>query len=206
MVKKGKKEKAIEDKWVKKSQKREAEKGKKGRVKKKVNAKEVKEKKIEKIKEEKKGKVEDLKGKPEKEKEVKKEKRIEKIKFYIKKEGKEGKEKKKKPKFIRQDFHKNKRLKLKWRRPRGKDSKLRKEKRGKGKTPKIGYKNPKEIRGLINGYKPIRIENPKELSKINPKTEAIIISKNVGRKKRNEIIREANKLKITILNPRKGEI
>jgi len=41
---------------------------------------------------------------------------------------------------------------------------------------------------------------------INGKEEAAIISKQVGRKKRNEIIREANKLKITILNPRKGEI
>ncbi|HIE33641.1 MAG TPA: 50S ribosomal protein L32e [Candidatus Altiarchaeales archaeon] len=114
--------------------------------------------------------------------------------------------KKKKPRFVRQESTKLKRLKDKWRRPRGIDSKKHEEKRGKGKIPKIGYKKPNYLRGIHpSGYYPVLIHNVVELSTINPKKEAAIIASSIGRKKRNEIIRIANEKKITILNPRKGE-
>ena len=45
-----------------------------------------------------------------------------------------------------------------------------------------------------------------ELKNINPAKQAAVIARPVGRRKRNIIIAEANKLKITILNPRRGEI
>lgn len=153
--------------------------------------------------------------KPEKKpKKEKKPKIVEKIKFYGKKvlsgEEKESIRKrfrKEKPRFLRQEFYKKKRLADKWRTPRGIDSKKRIQKRGKGKIPKIGYKKDSIASGIHpSGYYPVRVYNPQGLDPIDPKTEAIIISSGVGRKKRNEIIVKANDIGITILNPRKGEV
>jgi len=140
-----------------------------------------------------------------KEKKEKKPKPVEKIKYREKKEGQETKLKKKKPKFRRQEHYK-KRLSLVWRTSRGIDSKKHEGKRGKGKAPSVGYKNPNALQGLHPlGYQPVLIHNLKELAQIKPETEAAIIASAVGRRKRNEMIKEANKSKITILNPRKGE-
>ncbi|MEA3254509.1 MAG: 50S ribosomal protein L32e [Candidatus Altiarchaeota archaeon] len=114
---------------------------------------------------------------------------------------------KKTPRFVRQELYKVKKLRDKWRKPRGIDSKKQEGKRGKGKLPGIGYKNPESVRGISpSGYYPVLIHNIREVEILNPEGEAAIISSTVGRRKRNEIIKSANKLKITILNPRKGEI
>ncbi len=113
----------------------------------------------------------------------------------------------KKPKFLRQQYGMVMRLKKVWRKPRGIDSKLKIEKRGQGHLVKIGYKKPESIRGIHpSGYWTVNIANPKELENINKETHAAIIFSQVGRKKRNEIIKRANELNIVILNPRKGEI
>ena len=142
----------------------------------------------------------------------KKEKVIEKIKFHAKRILDRKvfsliyRKKKRKPKFLRQEFGKLKRLKEKWRRPRGIDSKKRVGKRGKGKLPKIGYKKPENLRHLHpSGYRPILIHNVKELENLDPKKEAIVIASAVGRRKRNDIIRIANEKKIAILNPKLSE-
>jgi len=114
--------------------------------------------------------------------------------------------KRKKPKFIRQEFGKMKRLEKKWRKPIGIDSKLRVERKGRGFIVKIGYKKPDSIRFLHpTGFKPVRIFNTSSLEKIRKEEEAIVIASKVGRKKRNEIIKIANRLNINILNPRKEE-
>ena len=115
--------------------------------------------------------------------------------------------KKKKPGFYRQELHKLKQLKDKWRRARGGDSKKHLKKRGKGKVPQIGYKNPDSLRNIDpSGYYPVLIHNIRELETIKSKREAAIIASSVGRRKRNRMIEIANDLKITILNPRKGEL
>jgi len=169
------------------------------------------EEKKEKAKEEEKPKKVKPKEKPRKE-----EKPIEKIKFFGKKkltpEEKtlmklRYREKKAIPNFVRQEFYKLNRLKDVWRKPRGTDSKQRVREKAKPKVPKIGYKKCKKIRFLHpSGYFPVLVHNVQELRQINPEKEAAIIAACVGRKKRNEIIKEANELGITILNPRKGEI
>ncbi|PKP54578.1 MAG: 50S ribosomal protein L32e [Candidatus Altiarchaeales archaeon HGW-Altiarchaeales-3] len=142
--------------------------------------------------------------------------KIEKITFYEKRKltGVEkrlfkvaGIQKKKKPKFARQELSFRKKLADVWRRPRGIDSKQQEEKRGKGKVPKIGYGHPNSVSGLHpTGYKPVMVHNVSEIEGIDHKVEAAIISATVGRKKRNEIILVANRKRIVILNPRKGEI
>lgn len=150
--------------------------------------------------------------KPPAEKEV----AIEKIKFHGRKplSPEERKnigfittKKKKKPKFLREEMYKVKKLKAVWRRRRGIDSKKAEEKRGKGESPKIGYKKPDSMIGIDpSGYYPVIIHNHKELKALNPVIDAAIIAGAVGRRKRNEIIKMANELRITILNPRRGEI
>jgi large subunit ribosomal protein L32e len=138
-------------------------------------------------------------------KKVRKEKVIEKIEFLAT-EVKEVVGRKKKPSFIRQEYYKLPRLKLVWRKPRGIDSKQHEGKKGKGAKPDVGYGTPESIRGMHGaGYFPIVVNNVKEVSKIDTKTQAAVIAGAVGRNKRNEIIKAANKLKIIILNPKKGE-
>ncbi len=150
--------------------------------------------------------------KPPAEKEV----AIEKIKFHGRKSlspeerkniGFITTKKKKKPKFLREEMYKVQKLKAVWRRRRGIDSKKAEEKRGKGESPKIGYKKPDSMIGIDpSGYYPVIIHNHKELKALNPVIDAAIIAGAVGRRKRNEIIKMANELRITILNPRRGEI
>jgi large subunit ribosomal protein L32e len=136
---------------------------------------------------------------------ARKPKPIEKIQYNAKKEVPEMRLEKKKPKFRRQEYYK-KRLDVVWRKAIGIDSKQHEGKRGKGKIPGIGYKNPDAIQGLHPlGFRPVLVHNVKELSALRPKEDGAIIAAAVGRRKRNDMIKEANKLTITILNPRKGE-
>lgn len=102
----------------------------------------------------------------------------------------------KKVKFKRQQFI-LKKLKDKWRKPKGLQSKLRLRKKGKGKVPRIGYRSEKNSRGLIEGKEPFYISNIKELE--NTK-QPIIISSKIGLKKKLQIIDKAKELKLQILN------
>ena len=95
---------------------------------------------------------------------------------------------------------KNKEKWMKWRMPRGKD--LDKT-RQYGRTPKSGYRTPKAARGIHpSGYREELVSNARELEKLLEKKEAVAarLSRRVGLKKRNEIIKKANELGIKILN------
>ena len=103
---------------------------------------------------------------------------------------------KKKPKFKRQQSI-LKKLKNNWRRPRGLHSKLRLKKGGKGKKPKIGYRKEKKLRYLIKNKETVLIKNIKDLENIN---KQIIISSNIGLKKKLDIVKKAKELKLDIIN------
>ena len=99
-------------------------------------------------------------------------------------------------KFLRRTWNRYSKLgrkrknKQKWRRPTGRDNKMRKKRKGYPKVVSIGYKNsPKE--------KPILVKNVLELEKV--KNEKVIIGK-VGKKKRIEIAKKAKEMKISIQN------
>lgn len=154
-----------------------------------------------------------------KEKKPNKEKVIEKIKYTLKDSKavsdapesliKSASTKKKtKPRFMRAEYPKvSKKLEDVWRRPRGIDSKQHEGKRGKPRKPGIGYGKPSLLRSIHpSGYKPVLIRNKTDLKVIDPGTQAAVIASNIGRLKRNEIIRIANESKIVVLNPRKGEV
>lgn len=109
--------------------------------------------------------------------------------------------KKKKPKFKRQEGYRYKRLVDSWRKPRGRHSKLRMSEKARGRKPGTGYRGPKEVRGLTkNGYRSIIVSDKAGVGKLDPKKDAAVISSTVGRKKRTEIILEAEKSGLNILN------
>jgi large subunit ribosomal protein L32e len=109
--------------------------------------------------------------------------------------------KKKKPDFVRSESWRYVKLKESWRRPRGLDHKMRRKIKGWPPTVSVGYKGPKFARGLHpSGYKEVLVHNAKEISNIDPKTEAARIAHTVGKKKRVQIIAAAKKQKVFILN------
>ncbi len=70
-----------------------------------------------------------------------------------------------------------------------------------GFRPKIGYRGKKELRGIHpSGYIEVRVENTKDLEKIDNKIHAARIGATVGKRKRNEIIAKANEKNIWVLN------
>ena len=108
----------------------------------------------------------------------------------------------KRPEFVRQESWRYKKLAPNWRRPKGKDNKMRKQVSGVPPLVKVGYKGPRKSRGLHpSGYNDILVFNTRDLSKIDPKVDAVRIAHCVGNKKRIDIVTKATKLKIKILNP-----
>jgi len=108
----------------------------------------------------------------------------------------------KKYKFLRQTVHSYKRLKKRWRKPRGSTSKLRRHMKPKGLRPLIGYRKPKEARFLHpSGLREVLVFNEKVLGKIDTKKDAVKIGSSVGKRKRQDILKKAEELKIKVLNP-----
>jgi large subunit ribosomal protein L32e len=105
------------------------------------------------------------------------------------------------PKFIRQSWRYD-RLAENWRKPKGKDNKMRKQKSGMPAIVKVGYRGPRAARGLHpSGYIDNLIHNTAELLKLDPKKDAARIGHTVGKKKRIEINSKAVELGIKVLNP-----
>ena len=109
--------------------------------------------------------------------------------------------KKKKPNFARPESWRYMKLKESWRRPRGLDHKMRRKIKGWPPTVSTGYKGPKNARGLHpSGYREVLVHNTKEVYYVDPKSEAARIAHTVGKRKRAEIVAEAKKRKVFILN------
>jgi len=109
---------------------------------------------------------------------------------------------KRKRKFLRQSTISYKRLKRKWIKPRGGQGKMRRKEKGRSGMPSIGYGAPKQLRYLHpSGLKEVLIYNVTDLQKVNPKIEAAKISHSLGKRKRQEIVKKAEELKVKVLNP-----
>ncbi|MBC7100484.1 50S ribosomal protein L32e [Methanothermobacter tenebrarum] len=107
-----------------------------------------------------------------------------------------------KKRFKRQEYARYKKLGEKWRKPKGKTSKMRRYEKGKPAMPSIGYRKPKRERGLHpSGYKDVLIRNLEEIESLDPEGEAARIASTVGARKRKLIIERAKELGIKILNP-----
>jgi large subunit ribosomal protein L32e len=106
----------------------------------------------------------------------------------------------KKPEFKQQNFGRKKRISDRWKRPRGLQSKMRHKFKGYSIMVSKGWRSPAEVRGLDRlGNDAVIVFNVQDLSKIK-KDQVIIVSANVGNKKRLEIITKAEELHIPVIN------
>ena len=109
--------------------------------------------------------------------------------------------KKQRPSFQRVESWRYKRVKSSWRKARGIDSKTRRKSKSGVKSPSVGYRSPKKIRGIHpSGYEEIRVFNIKDLANLNKNKHALKLSSRLGAKKRIKIIELAQKKGFKILN------
>lgn len=111
-------------------------------------------------------------------------------------------------KFLRQDMMRHLRLgkkrkkNQKWRRPKGRDSKMRLKMKGYPVSPSVGYKVPQKDAGKIRGMNPVLVHNVEQLTRIL-KGNAGMIGSRVGAKKKLEIMKKAEEMNIPLLNVKK---
>ncbi len=108
---------------------------------------------------------------------------------------------KNRPSFRRVESWRYKRVKDSWRKARGIDSKTRKKKKLGVKSPTIGYRGPKKVRGLHpSGYIEVRITTPKDLQNLSKKRHVVKISGKLGARKRIVLTDYCQKRGFKILN------
>ena len=106
------------------------------------------------------------------------------------------------PRFVREESWRYKRVKPPWRAPHGKTSRVRRSKKGWPAVVKIGYSKPRATRGLHpSGLREVMVWRPKDLGNLDPKAHVGRIAHTVGENKRVQILEEAKKANIRILNP-----
>ena len=109
--------------------------------------------------------------------------------------------KKRTPEFLREEWFRYKRVPKNWRRPDGISSKMRINLKYRPSKVRVGFRGPKETRGLHpSGFEEVVVNNLNDLEGINPKTQAARIGGSVGTKKRIDIEKKAEELEVRILN------
>jgi large subunit ribosomal protein L32e len=112
----------------------------------------------------------------------------------------------KRPKFVRQESWRYDRLAESWRKPKGKDNKMRLQISGSPRLVKVGYRGPKKARGLHpSGYTDNIVFNAKDLTRLDPTKDAARIAHVVGQRKRLLILDEARAKGVKVLNPGKEQ-
>lgn len=106
------------------------------------------------------------------------------------------------PKFLRHTAHKYSKLGLRrkkkkiWRRPTGRDNKMREKRRGHPAVVSIGYSTAKKTRGKVMKKTPIVVRNVADLQKVGKNQIAMLSG--IGKKKKIEIAKKAKELKVEI--------
>ena len=107
------------------------------------------------------------------------------------------------PTFYRQEWYRYRRLGLKWRKPQGGQSKLRRHLGYRINVVSIGFRGPRPTRGLHpSGFQEVLVHTVAQLKGIDPKIQAVRIGGGVGGRKRHAIQEEADELGLRILNRR----
>ena len=191
------KKKKVEKPKAKKEEKTKAEK--KAELKAKPEKKEKKPKKTKAAKKEEK---EEEEKEPEEEEEEYKVKKKPKLSKEQKERLRLRKQiKKRTPDFFREEWFRYKRIPKNWRKPDGISSKMRINLKYRPSKVRVGFRGPKETRGLHpSGFEEVIVNNVNDLESIDPKTQAARIGSTVGTKKRMDIEKKAEELEIRILN------
>lgn len=107
-------------------------------------------------------------------------------------------------KFLRRDSNKLSKLgkgrknKQKWRKPTGRDNKMREKRNGYPAVVSIGYKTENKKRNLLKDKFPVSVSNIKDLDSI--KNNEIAVISNIGKKKKIELAKIAKEKNIEIYN------
>lgn len=109
-------------------------------------------------------------------------------------------EKKHKPPFVVAASNYQRRVKKRWRLPRGLHSATRQMHRGKTIMPTPGYGSPKAVFGLQrSGVKAVVVNTAAELLRVNVKSEAAVLASGLGGRKRIVLLTLAVEKKIPVL-------
>ncbi len=88
-----------------------------------------------------------------------------------------------------------------WRRPRGIDNKIKWSRKGYPPIVRVGYRNPKAVRGLHpSGLIEVLVHRPHDLEGLDPRRHCIRIAHTVGKRKRLQIIEKAKSMGLRVLN------
>ena len=114
---------------------------------------------------------------------------------------------KKQPKFRRQEWFRYRRLsKTGYRKPKGDDSSMRKNRKYRSPMARVGYGKIAAARGLHpSGFEDVLIHNAGELDGLDPERQAVRIGSSVGNRKRTRIHERADELGLRVLNRRQIE-
>ncbi|NLU45355.1 MAG: 50S ribosomal protein L32e [Euryarchaeota archaeon] len=105
------------------------------------------------------------------------------------------------PAFKRQEWFRYSKLGEKWRKPKGRHSKMKRQVKRRPPMVDIGYRGPSAVRGLHpSGFEEVMVFNADGLESIDPKKQAIRIGGTVGVRKRLAIEDRADELGIRVLN------
>jgi large subunit ribosomal protein L32e len=106
------------------------------------------------------------------------------------------------PAFVRQESWRYVRIHPEWRKPKGVDSKMRRQDKGWPALVKVGYRGPAEARGLHpSGHHETLVQRPEDLEGMVPGRDVARLGRTVGAKKRAAIISRATELGIRVVNP-----
>ena len=111
---------------------------------------------------------------------------------------------KKQPKFRRQEWFRYRRLsKTGYRKPRGDDSSMRKNRKYRSPMARVGYGKVAAARGLHpSGFEEVMIHKADQLDGLDPERQAVRIGSSVGNRKRSRIHDRADELGLRVLNRR----
>ena len=111
---------------------------------------------------------------------------------------------KKQPKFRRQEWFRYRRLsKTGYRKPKGDDSSMRKNRKYRSPMARVGYGKVAAARGLHpSGFEEVMIHKADQLDGLDPERQAVRIGSSVGNRKRSRIHDRADELGLRVLNRR----
>ena len=109
---------------------------------------------------------------------------------------------KNRPKFVRQESWRYVRIHPEWRKPKGVDSKIRRQDKGWPKLVRVGYRGPVESRGLHpSGHMEVMVQRVSDLDGLVPGRDIARVGRTVGAKKRGLILARATELGVRVVNP-----
>lgn len=108
----------------------------------------------------------------------------------------------KRPAFVRQESWRYVRIHPEWRKPKGVDSKMRRQDKGWPPLVRVGYRGPVKARGLHpSGHYEVLVHRVSDLDSVVPGRDVARIGGTVGAKKREAILERATELGVRVVNP-----